>query len=89
MNGGSGTRGRKRIDDRKTLQGVLFVLYTGIQWEYLPQELRFGSGPTCWRRLAEWQEAGVWEELLRVQHWPTASGSASRRTALAGASPTA
>jgi transposase len=58
--------GRKRIDDRKTLQGVLFVLYTGIQWEYLPQELGFGSGPTCWRRLAEWQEAGVWEELQRV-----------------------
>jgi hypothetical protein len=45
---------------------VLFVLYTGIQWEYLPQELGFGSGPTCWRRLAEWQEAGVWEELQRV-----------------------
>jgi transposase len=53
--------GRKRIDDRKTLQGVLFVLYTGVQWEFLPQELGFGSGPTCWRRLAEWQEAGVWE----------------------------
>jgi transposase len=31
--------GRKRIDDRKTLQGVLFVLYTGVQWEFLPQEL--------------------------------------------------
>ena len=58
--------GRRRIDDRKTLQGILFVLYTGIQWEYLPQELGFGSGPTCWRRLAEWQEAGVWEELQRV-----------------------
>ncbi|GAA3572265.1 hypothetical protein GCM10022295_62510 [Streptomyces osmaniensis] len=58
--------GRKRIDDRKTLQGVLFVLYTGVQWEYPPQELGFGSGPTCWRRLAEWQEAGVWEELQRV-----------------------
>ncbi len=58
--------GRKRIDDRKTLQGVLFVLYTGVQWEFLPQELGFGSGPTCWRRQAEWQEAGVWEELQRV-----------------------
>lgn len=58
--------GRKRIDDRKTLQGVLFVLYTGIQWEYLPQELGLGSGPTCWRRLTEWQEAGVWEDLQRV-----------------------
>ncbi|MFD4481520.1 IS5 family transposase [Streptomyces sp. NPDC058471] len=58
--------GRKRIDDRKTLQGVLFVLYTGIQWEFLPQELGFGSGPTCWRRLAEWQEAGVWEKVQRA-----------------------
>lgn len=58
--------GRKRIDDRKTLQGVLFVLYTGIQWEFLPQELGFGSGPTCWRRLAEWQQAGVWEDLQQV-----------------------
>lgn len=58
--------GRKRIDDRKTLQGILFVLYTGIQWEFLPQELGFGSGPTCWRRLAEWQAAGVWADLQQV-----------------------
>ena len=58
--------GRRRIDDRKTLQGILFVLYTGIQWEFLPQELGFGSGPTCWRRLAEWQQAGVWDELQQV-----------------------
>ena len=58
--------GRCRIDDRKALQGVLFVLYTGIQWEFLPQELGFGSGPTCWRRLAEWQQAGVWDELQQV-----------------------
>ncbi|WP_017973499.1 IS5 family transposase [Actinopolyspora halophila] len=55
--------GRKRLDDRKALQGILFVLYTGIQWEYLPQELGFGSGSTCWRRLAEWQQAGVWDQL--------------------------
>jgi hypothetical protein len=34
-------------------QGVLFGLYTGIQREYLPPELVFGSGPTCSRRLAE------------------------------------
>lgn len=58
--------GRRRIDDRKTLQGILFVLYTGIQWEYLPPELGFGSGSTCWRRLAEWQQAGVWDELQRL-----------------------
>jgi transposase len=45
------------------LQGILFVLHTGIGWEHLPQELGFGSGMTAWRRLRAWQEAGVWERL--------------------------
>ena len=55
--------GRKRLDDRETLQGILFVLYTGIAWRHLPLELGFGSGATCRRRLDEWQQAGVWEKL--------------------------
>ncbi|WUJ41427.1 IS5 family transposase [Streptomyces sp. NBC_00386] len=58
--------GRPRIPDRQALCGILFVLHTGIQWEYLPQELGFGSGMTCWRRLAAWNEAGVWDELHLV-----------------------
>jgi transposase len=58
--------GRKRLDDRMVLQGILFVLHTGISWEHLPQELGFGSGMTCWRRLAEWHEAGVWQRLHEV-----------------------
>ena len=55
--------GRKRIEDRKVLTGILFVLKTGIAWEHLPQELGCGSGMTCWRRLQEWQQAGVWQAL--------------------------
>jgi transposase len=55
--------GRKRLDNRKVLSGILFVLCTGIPWEFLPQELGFGSGMTCWRRLRDWQEAGVWQQL--------------------------
>ncbi|MET9085634.1 IS5 family transposase [Streptomyces sp. NPDC004237] len=55
--------GRPRVPDRQALCGILFVLHTGIQWEYLPQELGFGSGMTCWRRLAAWNEVGVWDEL--------------------------
>src|SRR4051794_9448683 len=51
--------GRRRLDDRKVLCGILFVLYTGIPWEFLPQELGFGSGMTCWRRLRDWHQAGV------------------------------
>ena len=46
--------GRKRLDDRAALQGILFVLYTGIAWRHLPLELGFGSGSTCYRRMVEW-----------------------------------
>lgn len=52
-----------RLPDRQVLCGILFVLHTGIQWEFLPQELGFGSGMTCWRRLQEWNAAGVWQQL--------------------------
>ncbi|MEU0947253.1 IS5 family transposase [Streptomyces canus] len=58
--------GRPRVPDRQALCGILFVLHTGIQWEYLPQELGFGSGMTCWRRLAAWNEAGVWDQLHQL-----------------------
>jgi transposase len=58
--------GRPRVPDRACLTGIVFVLKTGIQWEYLPQEMGCGSGMTCWRRLRDWQEAGVWEALHRT-----------------------
>ena len=51
------------MPDREALQGILFVLHTGIAWRHLPLELGFGSGSTCYRRLDEWQRAGVWERL--------------------------
>jgi transposase len=55
--------GRPRIDDRAALTGIVFVLKSGIPWEMLPQVMGCGSGMTCWRRLREWQEDGVWERL--------------------------
>ena len=63
--------GRKPLDDRKALTGILFVLKSGIPWEMLPQEMGCGSGMTpyqvrgrlCWRRLRDWQQAGVWQKL--------------------------
>ncbi|WP_428480988.1 IS5 family transposase [Pseudomonas chlororaphis] len=54
---------RRSVDDRAALNGILFVLHTGIPWEDLPQALGFGSGLTCWRRLRDWQEADVWDRL--------------------------
>jgi len=58
--------GRPRIDDRAALTGIIFVLKSGIPWEMLPQEMGCGSGMTCWRRLKEWHEVGVWERLHRI-----------------------
>ena len=58
--------GRPRIDERAALSGIVFVLKSGIPWEMLPKEMGCGSGSSCWRRLRDWQEAGVWEKLHRV-----------------------
>jgi transposase len=70
--------GRKRLPDREALQGILFVLHTGIAWQHLPAELGFGSGVTCWWRLDEWQRAGVWERLhaLLLARSPTPRSAA-------------
>jgi transposase len=96
-----GRTGRPRVPDRAALAGIIFVLKTGISWNDLPQELGCGSGVTCWRRLRQWQRAGVWERLHRVvldrlaQHdrldWSRAavdsvSVRAKRRGALTGPS---
>ncbi len=55
--------GRKPLSDRRVLTGMLFVLKSGIPWQMLPQEMGCGSGMSCWRRLRDWQEAGVWQRL--------------------------
>jgi transposase len=53
--------GRPRVSDRACLTGIVFILCSGIPWQMLPQELECGSGMTCWRRLRDWQLAGVWD----------------------------
>src|SRR5438067_1713720 len=55
--------GRPRIPNRAALTGIIFVLKSGIPWEMLPHEMGCGSGMTCWRRLKEWQQVGVWPRL--------------------------
>src|SRR5947207_12024481 len=55
--------GRPRVPDRAALAGIIFVLRSGLPWEMLPQEMGCGSGVTCWRRLRDWQKAGVWRKL--------------------------
>jgi len=55
--------GRKPVSDMNVLTGILFVLKTGIGWEDLPKEMGCGCGMTCWRRLRDWQKAGVWDKI--------------------------
>lgn len=58
--------GPRPVPDRLCLQGILFVLYTGVGWEDLPQELGFGSGMTCWRRLERWTRARVFDQVHQI-----------------------
>src|SRR2546422_9038238 len=58
--------GRPRIPNRAALTGIVFVLKSGLQWEMLPQEMGCGSGMTCWRRLRDWEKAGVWKKLHKL-----------------------
>jgi transposase len=54
-------RGRPRADDRRTLDGILWVLRSGARWTDLPPQ--YGSRSTCHRRLQEWQDQGIWERI--------------------------
>jgi transposase len=64
--------GRPRVPDRQVL------------WEDLPKEMNCGSGMTCWRRLRDWQEQGVWEgiHLACLEGLQAAEGIDWRRAVL-------
>jgi transposase len=89
-----GTRGHPPVANRVALAGIIFVLKTGIPWEHFPQELGC-CGMTLWRRLRDWQAAGVWERLHHVLldqlgevdkiDWRRASADGARVPAKGGA----
>src|SRR5690348_18069352 len=56
--------GRPRADDRRTIEGILYVLTTGCRWQDLPRE--YGAPTTVWRRLRRLGEDGVWEHVWRA-----------------------
>src|SRR5882724_6384574 len=56
--------GRKPVEGRRVLAGILFVLRTGVPWRLLPATSDFPSGFTCWRRLRSWHRRGIWRRLL-------------------------
>ena len=95
----NGNGSRSRVSNRAALNGILYVFKTGISWKKLPQEIACGSGMTCWRRLRDWQEAGVWERVQQVLierlpsadqiDWSRATIDANSVTVRAGAKSTA
>jgi transposase len=58
--------GRPRIPNRNAFAGIVYVLKSSVPWRMLPKEVGGGSGTTCWRRLRDWQKAGVWWRLHRI-----------------------
>ena len=54
--------GRKRADDRKVINGILFVLITGCRWSDMPE--CYGSPVTAWRRLKSWSQKGIWTQIM-------------------------
>jgi transposase len=68
--------GRPRLDDRRALTGILYILKTGTSWHRLPPRLGCGSGRTCWRRVKEWRKAGIWDAVTRALKDRERSGAA-------------
>jgi transposase len=58
-----GKPGRPPVDSRLCLQGILYVLFSGLPWSSVADRFPV-SGSTCWRRLEQWQRAGVWEQVV-------------------------
>lgn len=56
-------RGRPRRDDRTLLEGILWVLRTGAQWDKLPRDA-YPPKSTCFARFKEWNDRNVFPEVL-------------------------
>jgi len=54
--------GRKRANDRQTINAILYVLITGCRWRDIPRN--YGSYVTAWKRLKRWSSEGIWTNIL-------------------------
>jgi transposase len=56
------SRGVKRVDDRRVLNGIFWRLRSGAPWADIPE--RYGPHTTCYNRFVRWRKAGIWDRLL-------------------------
>jgi transposase len=56
--------GRKPVENRRVLEGILWILRTGARWKDLPDT--YPSPSTCWRRLRDWEAQDVWVHIWRT-----------------------
>ena len=57
-------RGKARVDDRRVISGIVFVIKSGCRWCDCPRE--YGPAKTIYNRFVRWAERGVWERLFRA-----------------------
>ncbi len=57
-------RGPERVDDRKILNGIFYILRTGAPWRDLPE--RYGPRTTVYNRYARWARRGVWRDIFEA-----------------------
>ena len=57
-----GLRGARRVDDRRVLNGIFYMLRTGCPWRDLPE--RYGPYTTCYNRYNRWAKRGVWKAVF-------------------------
>src|SRR5262245_39702368 len=55
-------RGISRVDDRRILNGIFWVLRSGAPWRDLPKS--YGPHTTCYNRFVRWRRAGVWDQIM-------------------------
>jgi transposase len=57
-------RGMARVDDRRVINGIFYVLRTGSPWRDLPE--RFGPYTTVYNRYNRWSKAGIWLRIFEM-----------------------
>jgi putative transposase len=57
--------GRKRAEDRRVINGIWYVLWTGCQWKAVHRDWFGVCSTTIHDRFQQWQQNGVFERLMR------------------------